>query len=84
MAQIAPNSDTAKNQRKVKRLAMLYNLDRLDVRISPVTDIIEIFAIKGDKTREATINQSIIDWRNVEHVVSALFGKTENLEEADQ
>lgn len=73
MAQIPDNSETAKHQRKIKRLAMLYNLDRLDVDNTPLHAGIDIMAIKGDQVRHASINQDILDWRSIEHVVSSLF-----------
>jgi hypothetical protein len=70
---LPPDSEAAKNQKKGKRLAALYNLDRLDVSINPLNECIDVMFVKNDDIRHATINQTIIDWRTVDHVINAML-----------
>lgn len=77
MAFIAPDSDTAKLTKRLKRIQTLYNLARLDVIKNPLYDYVDVYAEKGDMTRTARINENYIDWRSVEHVVSTLFSTPE-------
>ncbi len=67
------DSETAKNQEKIKKLAKKYDLDRLDVSIGVPYDLIHIYAIKGDKHRSATINENHINWHSVQNVIETLF-----------